>query len=236
MNAPSWIATFPRLGEIYCKSDCGNPDNYFKGMKVSNVLSKQPLNASLVELEETLSVMDLQDWNDFMKRSIPYVTAKDQWGWHSQLYERFHEARGYVFLKEQGCREVHFISEEQNQRTPDLYGKGYPGEVLLEAKRVRDSDDENKYLKKPIQQKHMRKIVHALPNPLKDKLNSTVQRAKDQLYGHNCVNDCRRILFLSIRLDLCCATHETKQQIEEYLSQIGTDIEIVHRSENDFFL
>lgn len=54
------------------------------------------------------------------------------------------------------------------------------------------------------------------------------------MYNYPAGDSVRRILFLSIRLDLKDDTNETKQQIAQYLSQVGTDIEIVHQIENDF--
>ena len=97
--------------------------------------------------------MGSDDWSQFKKKAKPYVTAIDPWGWPTQLYESFHEARGYAFLREQGYSKVHFIPEEQNQKTPDLMGTGKQGAALLEAKRIRDSDDENNYLVSRKQQK-----------------------------------------------------------------------------------
>ena len=54
------------------------------------------------------------------------------------------------------------------------------------------------------------------------------------MYNYSAGDSVRRILFLSMRLDLKDDTNETKQQVAQYLSQVGTDIEIEHRIENDF--
>ena len=238
MSIPSWACTYPRLYDLYLESELGHPDNYFEHKNVSDVLLRQPHEPHCVELEQVLTLIDLHDWNDFKKKTKRFVTVKDDWGWHTQIFERFHEARGYAFLKQHGYSEVHFIPEKQNQKTPDLWGKGNQGIALLEAKRIRDSDKENDDLIMSMEPKnlHMQEVVHSLPDPLKEKINSTVQRAQSQLHGYNSVDRCRQILFLSIRLDLWCATKETKLQIEQHLSQLGTEIEIVHQIENDFFL
>ena len=236
MNAPLWVNNFPRLSDLYLDSNRDHPNNYFELKNVSAALLTQPPETYYIELEQILNLMDSEDWKEFKKKTKPYITAKDQWGWHTQIVERFHEARGYAFLKQQGFSKVHFIPEKQNQKTPDLRGTRNQGVALLEAKRIRDSDEERDYLTMPIEQKDMRKVAHTLPEPFKEKLKATVQMAKTQLYGYDVTDTCRRILFLSIRLDLLCATNETKQQLDQFLSSFGADIEIVHRVENDFFL
>lgn len=235
MSIPPWADRFPRLCDLYLESELGHPNNYFEYKNVSLQLLRQPPWVYYIELEEVLSLMDSDDWNEFKKKTKPYVTAKDR-GWNTQIIERFHEAQGYAFLKQQGYSKVHFIPEEQSQKTPDLIGTGNQGVALLEAKRIRDSDDENDELVMSMEQisMPMHEEVHSLSDPLKAKLNSTVRRAETQLYSYDAGDNVRRILFLSIRLDLKDDTNETKQQLAQYLSQVGTDIEIEHRIENDF--
>lgn len=235
MTIPSWADRFPRLCDLYLESKLGHKDNYFEQKNVSLQLLRQPPWVYYIELEQVLNLMDSADWNEFKKKTKPYVTAKDR-GWNTQIIERFHEAQGYAFLKQQGYSKVHFIPEEQSQKTPDLIGTGSQGVALLEAKRIRDSNDENDELVLSMEQKdfYLHEEVHSLSDPLKKKLNSTVQKAKTQLYNYPAGDSVRRILFLSIRLDLKDDTNETKQQIAQYLSQVGTDIEIVHQIENDF--
>ncbi len=237
MNIPSWANTYPRLCELYLESELGHQNNYFEHKNLRAALLRQPPELYYINLEQVLNLMDSDAWSEFKKKTKPYVTVKDRWGWHTQIFERFHEARGYAFLKQQGYSKVHFIPEKPNQRTPDLWGTGNQGVALLEAKRIRDSDKENDELVMSMEQRIMPMYEGAssLPEALKEKLNSTAQVAKEQLNNYELENVSRRILFLSIRLDLNCATNMVKQQIEQYLSQFEADIEIVHGFENNFF-
>lgn len=236
MSIPSWANTYPRLCELYLESERGHPNSYFEHKTVSANLLRQPHDPYYVELEQVLNLMDSDAWREFKKKTKPYVTAKEHWPWHAQLFERFHEARGYALLVGQGYSEVHFIPEEKDRKTPDFKGTGNQGLVLLEAKRIRDSDKENREIVSSMKQKNMKmhERVHSLPDGLKGKINCTVQQAKTQLKNYDTGDNVRRILFLSIRIDLWCDSNEIKQQIRQYLSQLETDIEIVCQIENDF--
>lgn len=90
--------------------------------------------------------MDETAWREFKSKAIPYVTATDKWNCHTQLFDCFNEAKGYVFLKRQGYTDIQFIPEIPGKKTPDLLGKRTDGAVLLEAKIVHESDDANDYM------------------------------------------------------------------------------------------
>ena len=236
MSIPSWANIYPRLCELYLESERDHPNNYFEHKTVSANLLRQPHDPYYIELEQVLSFMDSDAWREFKKKATKNVILKDKWGWNTQLFDTFHEARGYAFLKEQGYSEVHVIPEENDRKTPDFKGTGDQGMAFLEAKRIHDSDEENEKLVELMKQKCMvmYEMGHFLSEPFKNKLKDTVQKANDQLKSYDHGNNVRRILFLSIRLDNRDATNETKQQIEQYLAKVGTGIEIVHKIENDF--
>ena len=236
MNAVPWPETFPRLYTLYLASEHPHPDNYFEHENLQIALQRRPPDEYLVELEKVLCKLDTAAWHEFKCKTAPIVTAKDHWGWPMQLFDCFNEARGYAYLKAQGCSEIRFIPETHGQKRPDLCANGREGLVLLEAKRVRESEDENKYLKLPMKNKIARDVVHDLPEALKRKLLSTITRAKDQLYGYPEESVHERIVFLSVRLDLTCATNDTRTQLEQFLAEISDGVEIVHRLDNEFLL
>jgi|GEM_PF-3811968 len=236
MNTLLWEKTFPRLGDLYLNSALDHPDNFFEHPNVSAALLRDPPETYLMETENDLSLMDFNDWNEFKRKAIPYVIAIDKWGWHTQLIERFHEAKGYAFLKKQGYSEVHFIQEKPNQKTPDFCGKGSQGVVILEAKRIRDSDEENNYITMPPGgEKVAQRVVRSLPAAFKEKLQDTIHRAKVQLDSPNVPAPNRRVLFLSIRLDLRCATYDAKAELDQFIKPFQNELEIVYQLENEFF-
>jgi hypothetical protein len=129
MSKPSWAKTFPRLYDLYSGSNRNVPNNYFKAPLVKSALAGK--KKGLVEIESDLQQMDKAAWRKFKSKTIPYVTATDRWGYPTQLFDCFHEAKGYVFLKEQGYTDIQFIPEVPGKRTPDLCGRWDDGAVLL---------------------------------------------------------------------------------------------------------
>ncbi len=232
---PSWATNFPRLYDLYLVSTQRNRYNYFEHPNVSAALERQ--DSYLVQLEDALEQMDTLSWNEFKSRIAPYVTTEDKWGWPSQLFDRFHEARAYAFLKTEGYQEIRWIQETTDQYTPDLFAVGPSGMVLLEAKRIHESDDENEYSTIPLDQKNRREVLHALPDQLRTKICGTVSKANFQLSSYQASNVHRRIIYLAVRLDLNHASSRVVGELARLLEEISDKYtEIVHYLENEFLI
>lgn len=235
-ESPAW-KEFPRLYDLYMGSDRNNQSNYFEHPNCINALERR--DNQLATIENTLRQMDDIAWKAFKVKTVRLVSINDKWGWNSDLFDRFDEATAYRYLLEEGYSEIEFVPEDQNQRTPDLWGKRADGSVLLEVKTIRESDDENNYMtgrENYREEKDARQVEPFINDAMKRKLSRTIHNAAVQLnYSAREVN--RRILFLSVRLDLKCATKHTVEDLRLFLQAIQlTDIEITHVVKNSLFL
>ena len=232
---PFWARHFPRLDDLYSISTHRDSHNYFEHPNVRAALERQ--DSYLVQLESVLEQMDTLSWNEFKSRTAPYVAAQDKWGWFSQLFDRFHEARAYAFLKTEGCQQISWIPETPGRETPDLCAVGPGGAVLVEAKRIRESDDENEYFTIPPDQKEAKEILHTLSDPLRAKIRNTVSKAQRQLFSYPADNAHKRILYLAIRLDLTQASKRVAEELARLLGKISDESAlIVHYVENEFLI
>lgn len=239
MSKPSWAETFPRLFDLYSGSDPNNPKNYFEAKNIKKALANLALR--LDDIESDLQEMDEVAWKEFKSKTIPYVTATDEWGWNTQLFDRFNEANGYVRLKEQGYTDIHFITEIPDKKTPDLCGRRDDGAVLLEVKTVHESDDAKDNMANAEKYRNERvaqKVQHYLNDKMKQKLESTIHEATKQLlfeYPDPGINVKRRIIFLAVRFDPNSATRRSGEELAQFLKQPRPEnIEIVHHVENLF--
>lgn len=228
---------FPKLYELYSESRRGSADNYFEHPNCINAVVRR--DEQLYSIESNLQQMDPTAWQAFKAKTIRAVAIVDRWGWNSELFDRFDEARAYSYLREEGYSNIEFIPESPKARTPDLWANRHDGAVLLEVKTIRESDDENNYMtrrEKYEREKDVREVTYSLNDAVKGKLEKTVQGAAEQLRYRNKVAN-RRILFMSIQLDLSCATERTLKVLSEFLKDIQPrDVEIIHVVKNTLFL
>jgi len=239
MRKPSWAETLPRLYDLYSRSDPNNPKNYFEAKNIKKALANLALR--LDDIESDLQEMDEVAWKEFKSKTIPYVTATDKWGWNTQLFDRFNEAKGYVFLKEQGYTDIHFIPEVPGKKTPDLCGKRDDSAALLEVKTVHESNDAKDYMANAEKYRNERvaqTVQHYLNDKMKQKLESTIHQATKQLlfeYPDPDINVKRRIIFLMVWLDFDSATRRSGEELAQFLKQNRPEnIEIAHHVENLF--
>ena len=121
--------------------------------------------------------------------------------------------------------------------TPDLHAVGPGGIVVLEAKRIHESDDENKYFTIPSDRKQARAIHHSISGPLGAKLRKTVSHAQQQLTSYRAENVYSRILYLAIRLDLNQASTPVAEELARLLKDVSDErTQIVHYLENEFLI
>ena len=201
---PAWAEDFPRLYELYCESDQANEANYFTAF--GDVL-RMPLARSRYEqLEEELKQLDNIAWKEFKERVLRYVTTRDSRREYNQLFECFNEVKGYLYLKSEGCKEIHFIPEEKNIATPDIRAHRGSSVVLLEVKTINKSEAEIDWLiaNSELRDGRMqaKQVLQGLGDPLKHKIAEKISDAKRQLLDYPCKGVKRRIVYLVINLDI----------------------------------
>src|SRR5882724_7741617 len=101
-----WKWAFPRLAALYCASD-KSEKNYFEHPNVvSALVARDPY---FVGLEEALAKLNDSAWADFVGTAAHYVDQQDRWGYSSQLFECFNEARAFAYLRSEGYQGVSFV-------------------------------------------------------------------------------------------------------------------------------
>ena len=237
---PAWANTFPHIHEIYLL-DPSNPDNYFNHPNVVVALNRDPSDDFLVRLEKELDELNPAAWTAIKTRIANSISRRDKYGFNTQLIESLNEVKAYLYLKDHGYRDIEFITPpgKKRQRSPDLRARGLNGKVvLLEAKRMRDSDAEIEYLTST-RPHEAREVIHGLTDKLRAKVDATVNEARAQLLGYQLpqVAISQRIVFLSVWLDLGAATQATKKDLDRYLKgKSDHQVSIVHQLENPFYL
>lgn len=230
---------FPRLQDLYLASERNHPKNYFE--QPNCLAAVRRCDDKLLEIERDLQQLDLRAWQDFKTKAIRLLTTTDRWGWNIELFDRFNEADGYCFLKQEGYTDIEFIPERQDARTPDLRGVRHDGKVLLEVKTIHESDDQNDRLKHhgKYQDRDNREaqwVEHFLNDAMQSKLQKTVEGATEQL---SCFDETvsRRILLMYVHLDLKCATKRTHDDLKRFLTTIQPPgIEVREVPKNGFLL
>lgn len=158
--------------------------------------------------EESLQRLDVQTWEQVKQKLLQRTIKNDVRGW-TQFYDTLAEVRGYCFLLDSGCTNVHFIPEVNNVRTPDIEATSSDGKTcLLESKSIGFSDDERKYILENTRRLGtnetlvVRDVTQGVPQALKNKIESTIMSAKDQLLNHLPQDtSIKRVVYLALLLD-----------------------------------
>jgi hypothetical protein len=192
-EAGSWLLPhFPRLYDLYQLSEQDNPRNYF------NVDYSLPL----AEEEKRLARLDSKSWKVLRDKAAPYVSVDDSLRRYQQLRNILDEARGYVFLADQGYEQIKFIEQDKSKsggkQSPDLTGYRTDSKAVLEVKTINESCD-NLAEDAPWRTEAVF-IPQNLSEALTRKIIATIQYAKAQLESCPCQID-RKIVFLVIRFD-----------------------------------
>ena len=193
---PTWAEDFPKLYEIYCESDKADEANYFA--KFDEALEMHLARFDYEQLEEELRQLDDAAWQEFKQKALAYVTTKDSCRGYHQIFDCFNEVKGYLYLKSEGCENIHFILES-SVTSPDLRACYGSSTVLLEVKTINKSKEDidwfNAY---PPQAKE---AIQGLGDPLKRKIADDISKAKSQLLDYASEGVKRRIVYLVINLD-----------------------------------
>lgn len=134
---------FNRLLEFCSTADAQTPQDDIR-IHLPNALMQMPQN--FTPYEQSLARLDTRTWEYVKQRLLQRITKHPVRGW-AQFYDTLAEVRGYCYLLDSGYTNVHFISEVNNARTPDIGAISHDGVgCLLESKSIGFSDDERNYI------------------------------------------------------------------------------------------
>jgi hypothetical protein len=198
-NADWFQARLPRLYDLYDRSIKSHPDNYFT--YYSAATADDFFETCFKPLEEALEKLDSKAWEKLIGKALNYVTEKSPRRGYAQLFNHLNEARGYALLADRGYDEISFIDcENENRRSPDLFGKSQNSKAILEVKTINESEkDINLKLEDSLQSRSATRLSKEFEN----KLHATIEEAKEQLDAFAYPDSIdKRIIFLVVRFDL----------------------------------
>jgi len=223
---PEWAEDFPRLYELYSESDHAKGNNYFDDF--DKIISYPHSRSKYKILESELEQIDDAAWQAFKKRALPYVTVRDtdrQW---QQLFDAFDEVKGCLWLKSKGCDDIRFIPKG-SETTPDLRARCGTYDILMEVKTINMSDAEILYRRsnseigsdglRHMQAREIGQWWNDSVEPLKKKIMSTYEVARQQLRTPDFTSIHRRIALFVIHFDLCLSLDS--QIFDEFLANVG---------------
>jgi hypothetical protein len=192
-EAGGWLSLrFPRLLDLYEHSDRENPKNYF------NVEFPLPLS----EEEKRLARLDSESWKILREKAVPYVSVDDSVRRYQQLWNILDEARGYVFLADQGYERIAFIKPDKGKkggkRSPDLIGYKTGSTAVLEVKTINESCEN--LAATALWRTEAVTVRPDLAEEFKRKVIATVKQATCQLKSYPHQTN-RKIVLLVIRFD-----------------------------------
>jgi hypothetical protein len=196
-KAEHWLLSFPRLFDLYQRSDKSNPKNYFDFKELFPIASQ-----AFARSEELFSRLDLKSWEKLREKALPYVVVDDPFRRYQQLWSTLDEARGYILLADQGYEQIEFIEPSKGKKhlpqLPDLVATRTDSTAILEVKTINES---NENLSPNAEWRHKAITVRPdLAPEFKGKIVSTVEQARKQLDSYPHRSD-RKIVLLVIRFD-----------------------------------
>jgi len=223
-EAGGWLLPhFPRLRDLFEHSDRRNPKNYFN--------AEFPL--PFMEDERRFARLHAASWRVLRDKAAPYVSIDDRLRNYQQLWSALDEARGYVFLADQGYDRIEFIEAEKSKKgskqSPDLIGYKADSTAILEVKTINESRD-NLAADAPWRTETV-VVLSDLSEEFRRKIIATIEQAKSQLDSYpRQVN--RKIVLLVIRFDHGQKTGgQLYLELESFISSLGLQggIEVYHQ-------
>jgi len=228
----TWSKDFPRLYDLYCESDQQDEANYFATFY--EVLENPYVRPYYERLEEELGQLDDVAWQGLKRKVFRYVGIRNSQRGYSQLFDLLNEAKGYLYLKSQGCEEIRFIPEDSDG-APDLITHCGGSVFLLEVKTINKSKEENDIIKanseRPVVVRMQ--VIEGrlgLDDSLKRKITGKINKAKRQLMSYACDGIQRRIAYLIIHLDIALASDSRNiDELAVFIEEQGNNqVEIKH--------
>ena len=122
----SWPEDYPKLFELYKVAKQRSLNNFFQ--ELADKIQNTPDFDVFRKLEEGLSVLDSNSWNDFKPTVLQCSMKKNEFRGYSQLVDCLNEVKGYLYLKEQGYSNIEFIPELSTE-TPDMQAV-FEGQII----------------------------------------------------------------------------------------------------------
>jgi hypothetical protein len=213
----------PRVYELRdLITDPSNPCTYFQNFDDSIRDERSTGFSSKKQVwlarERELQRLDPESWQFLKSEARCYLMVRHpERGWE-QLISILNQARGYIYLRDEGCLDVRFIpkSNIKGQETPELEGVLNGITVLCEVKTVHISDAE-------ATRRHtggVGDITNSLGKGFFDKLRGHLCKAKSQMESYESKEDVRRIVFIVLNFDDFFAEYKAEYfgQIDRYLT------------------
>ena len=210
---------------LFQRSNTTAGNNYF-GIYDSPELH-QGTETQFATWENLLQTLDPVSFETFLRKAAGRVSARPNLdrGW-GQLVDAVNEVRGYRYAQSLGyttCR----LLDEQAHPLPDVEACGADGKCLIEVKTIQESDEELTL------RGHVQRAEPGLPQRLKRVLRKRYAHAVEQIAGHPCANEARRICYMIINVDLRTAlAEENRDLLRAFLDELQRDVEIHHVSQH----
>jgi hypothetical protein len=232
-EAEGWLSSnFPRFFELYQWSNKADPRNYFNFKELFPIayLGAQ----SYAQLESYLTKLDSLAWEKLRSKALPFVSADDPSRRYQQLFSTLDEARGYVFLADQGYEDIEFVEPQKRKKgsppSPDLSAMKAGSTAILEVKTINESDA---CLAPDAPWRHGTITVSPnLSDEFKSKLLSTIGQARNQLDSYPQPSD-RKIVLLVVRFDHGQKTSgHLYVELERFLASqvVNAGVEVYHQA------
>lgn len=207
-----WHHNFPRLAELRDAAEPTRPEIFYHSIPwvvEQNALAREAYQ----ELENDLASLSDEAWRHFKSKLIRCdIRSHGHHGYrgiHSVLYEAKGHRRLADELQRRGVPYDRIVLiPEGRTKTPEWAAmNGETSIAALEVKTVYESDDESKYVYENTRRIRsggelaLRRGDPRIPEGFRQKLESTVARAKDQLNAYATDATRLRIAFLIIHFD-----------------------------------
>ncbi|MDB6028302.1 MAG: hypothetical protein JWM68_4525 [Verrucomicrobiales bacterium] len=225
-EALDWLSSnFPRLFDLYQRSNRGDQNNYFNFNDLFPIAYIAA--GAFAEIERMLTKLDRESWEKLREKALPYIVKNSPRRGYHQLFNVLNEARGYVWLTDQGYSEVTFL-EDRTGKSPDLLANNCGSTAILEVKCVNQSDDD---INQQVIQEHKTiKVEPKLSENFKTRILRSIRDAREQLDAYQLFAD-RKIVFLVVRLEFSQTTcGESYIELGRFISAQSTNgAEVFHQ-------
>ncbi len=200
MGSAMWKQQFPRLFDLYDRSNKNDLDNYFRGFqsKINHGLAREWYE----KLEATLGELDKRAWDQLARKVVPYVTARDeehQRHWQ-QLFDHLNESEGYLYLRKRGYENIQFLDEVSTiEKIPDIEGEKTDHKALMEVKSINNSDDEIRERNR--RPPRARRAGTSISTALENQICCNIQEAHGQLKAFSSAEHAHWYALVLLELD-----------------------------------
>lgn len=209
----SWYRDFPRLAELRDNVSSTEAGTFFHS--VAATVSVNPLAREVYqELESDLADLEDDAWAAFKSKVLRCDLKSHGHRGYTGIHSVLFEAKGYRYLKQELRRmnlehdQLVLIPEVDQKMTPEwaAFWRGAPVGVL-EVKTVYESDNQSIYVYENTRmilergEAITRRVNPNIPDAFWLKLQSTVNRAQDQLNSYAPEKNIPRIAFLIVHFD-----------------------------------